>query len=145
MDPQFPNISEVLEHIQSRLKTITTRLQMDPGYDYNRFIPDPDEVFSELINNFNKVLSQIHDTGNQFEQSQKVYERYEAYLREAIMRMVHTSNAFENAGAGLNVTRRLVQDILEGKVMLQDIGEGDSRYGDISGTTKDIRDKIFTD
>lgn len=106
---------------------------MGSGYDYNRFIPDPDEVFNEAANNFTVVANQFRHDGDQAEQDEKPFDGYEGYLREAVASMVHASNALENAGVNLDITRSLVEDILNGERLYGDIREEeDVRYVAIS-------------
>lgn len=122
VDVHLPDVSKTLQHFPFLLKLLSANLQMGHGYDYNRFISDPDEVFKESANNFTIVVDQFRHAGNQAEQDQRLFERYEGYLREAVVRTIHASNALENAGVDLDVTGSLVEDILNGKGCLVTLG-----------------------
>ncbi|KAK0099893.1 hypothetical protein ONS95_013283 [Cadophora gregata] len=128
MSPKPPNVPGILQHIKFNLYLPSVILHMSPGYDYNRFTPDPDEAFSELAQDFDKVVNEFRGIRKQPERSQEFFEQYKRYLRDALVRMVHTSNALENAGVGFDVTNSLVDDMLSGMEMSAEIGEDDARY-----------------
>ncbi|EKD14848.1 hypothetical protein MBM_07059 [Drepanopeziza brunnea f. sp. 'multigermtubi' MB_m1] len=82
------------------------RLQMGPGYDYNRFTPDPDDVFNESARLFKDVQGLLPKDEN---------STYHNHLVGFVVQMICTSNALENAGASYEVTNELCREILTGQ------------------------------
>ncbi|KAG0646034.1 Adenosine monophosphate-transferase [Hyphodiscus hymeniophilus] len=95
--------------------------KMDPNYDYNRFTPDPDEVFEECVGYFGKVQPLIINLKDE-DQS------YNDYLVESMVMMIFTSNYLENAGSSQPITLRICKEIFAGRELPEEIGERDTEY-----------------
>jgi fido (protein-threonine AMPylation protein) len=98
-------------------------IKMDTTYDYNRFTPDPDEVFEESVTYLDEVKAMLIDLKDND-------TSYEDHLVESMVQMIFTSNTLENAGAGHPVTLRLCKEILAGKDV-GEIGVRDDEYDEI--------------
>ena len=96
-------------------------LKMDATYDYNRFTPDPEEVFEESIDYFEEVTRLIGELKEQD-------TAYEDHLVESMIMMIFTSNSLENAGSSHALTVRICKEIFAGRMVSDTIDERDEDY-----------------
>jgi len=91
-------------------------LKIDPNYDYYRFTPDPDDVFSESVKYLNEIQRLVVDLKDQD-------ITYEDHLIESMSMMIFTSNSLENAGSSHLITLRLCKDIFAGREVPENVKE----------------------
>jgi hypothetical protein len=89
-------------------------LKMDPSYDYHRFTPDPDDVFSESVEYLNDIQRLVVDLKDQD-------ITYEEHLIESMSMMMFTSNNLENAGSSHPITLQICTHIFAGREVSEDV------------------------
>jgi Fic family protein len=96
-------------------------LKMDPMYDYNRFTPDPEEVFQESIGYLEEIQAVVSSL-------QEKDLPYEDHLVESMVMMIFTSNSLENAGSSHPITFGICKPIFAGEEVPEQFEEWDPQY-----------------
>ncbi|TVY82847.1 hypothetical protein LSUE1_G001771 [Lachnellula suecica] len=99
------NLPKALYH---HLKSFNPALKQGKSYDYNRFIPDPDHIFSQSADLLHYIQILILD-------DPKCETIYENHILDSWTQAIYTSNILENAGADYETTRMLAREILKGR------------------------------